>query len=101
MVGTFRLVRGDKVELYEIMVLEPDAEGGVVLKVKHFSGDFTAWEEKADSVDFHLETREGQVATFKGLTIARDGDTLQIKVRMRGEDGSTHWETLSFGSYQP
>lgn len=100
MVGTFRLFKDGKVDFYEIMVLEPDAEG-IVLKVKHFSGDFTAWEEKADSVDFRLQAIEGHTATFAGLTFERDGDALDIKIRMRSKDGSTRWETLSFRTYQP
>lgn len=100
MVGTFRLVGDGEVSFYEIMVLEPDKEG-FVLRVKHFGRDFTAWEEKGDSVDFRLESLEGQVATFEGLTIARDGDTLDIRIRMRKKDGSTRWETLFFRSYEP
>jgi len=100
MVGTFRLVKEDKVEFYEIVLLERDAEG-FAMKVKHFSGDFTAWEEKADSVDFRLESVEKNHAIFKGLTLKRDGDALEIKLRMRSKDGTTRWETLSFRAYQP
>ena len=87
MVGTFRLVKEGKVELYEIVLLDRDAEG-FVMKVKHFSNDFAAWEEKADSVDFRLESVEENSATFKGLTFERDGDSLDIKLRMRSKDGS-------------
>lgn len=98
MMGTFRLVQDEEVAFYEIMVLERDAEG-VVLKVKHFSREFEAWEEKADAVSFRLERLDGHAATFKGLTIARDGDSLEIKIRMRKKDGSTRWETLSLTAY--
>jgi hypothetical protein len=100
MVGTFRLVKDGKVAFYEIMVLEPDPEG-FVLRVKHFAEDFTAWEEQADSVDFRLEKLEGQVATFNGLTLSRDADALEIKIRMRQKDGSTRWETLRFEASRP
>ncbi len=100
MVGTFRLVKAGKVEFYEIVLLERDADG-FAMKVKHFSGDFTAWEEKGDSVDFRLESVEENGATFKGLTFERDGDSLNIKLRMRSKDGSVRWETLSFQSYEP
>ena len=100
MVGTFRLVKEAGVDFYEIMLIGPVDEG-FALRVKHFSGDFTAWEEKADSVDFQLESVEENHAIFKGLTLKRDGGTLEIKIRMRSKDGSTRWETLSFRSYQP
>ena len=100
MVGTFRLVKEGKVEFYEIVLLDRDAEG-FVMKVKHFSNDFAAWEEKADSVDFRLESVEENSATFKGLTFERDGDSLDIKLRMRSKDGSTRWENLSFSAYRP
>ncbi len=100
MVGTFRLVQDGKVNFYEIVVLEADADG-LVMKVKHFHGDFTAWEEKADSVDFRLESVEQNSAIFKGLTLKRDGDALEIKLRMKYKDGSKRWETLSFRAYRP
>ena len=50
MMGTFRLVKDDKVVFYEIMVLGSDK--GMCLRVKHFSEAFVSWEEKADSVRF-------------------------------------------------
>ena len=101
MVGTFRLVKEKGVDFYEIMLIEPTAEG-FALRVKHFWGkNFEAWEEGSESVDFHLETVEKNHAIFKGLTLKRDGDALVIKLRMRSKDGSTRWETLTFTAYQP
>jgi hypothetical protein len=57
--------------------------------------------EKADSVDFRLKSTEGHSATFGCLTFERDGEALEIKIRMTSKDDSKRWETLSFRSYQP
>jgi len=99
MVGSFRLVKDGQVEIYELMVLGPDAEG-FALKVKHFSEDFAAWEEKADAVRFAYEKVDGNRAEFKGLKISREGKTLTIEVRMRHGD-DVRWETLTYQRQAP
>ena len=53
MMGMFRLVNDDKVNFYELMLIQED-EGTLVLRVKHFSSEFEAWEEKDGSIDFRL-----------------------------------------------
>ncbi len=50
-----------------------ESEGSLVLRVKHFTADFVAWEEKADSVDFRLVKMGDEEAFFHGLTFRLDG----------------------------
>ena len=90
MVGTFRLVKDGQVVFYEIMVLGAD-EKGFALKVKHFSKDFVAWEDKKGCVRFAAESVTKNTAKFNGLRFARDRNKLEIKLRMKGRDGTTRW----------
>ncbi len=100
MMGSFRLVVDDEVVFYEIMVLGPDEEG-MALKVKHFSKDFVAWEDKEGAVRFGLESVKPDEASFSGLTMKRDGDKLDLCIRMRSSDGSTRWEPIAFRRSSP
>ena len=97
--GTFRLVKDNAVVFYEIMVIGPDDEG-FALKVKHFSREFVAWEDKESAVRFPYQSVKKGDARFSGLTFARDQDKLEIKVRMRESDGSIRWEPIQMRRYQ-
>lgn len=100
MVGSFRLIKDGEIEFYELMVLGPDADGWA-LKVKHFSKEFTSWEEKDEAVRFALEDVEGWRADFKGLKVVRAGDRLVVSVRFRSPDGSTRWEDFDMRAHPP
>jgi hypothetical protein len=95
MLGHFRLLRDGEPQFYELLILTEDAEG-LALKVKHFSPEFSAWEEKDDAIRFAFESLEGQRARFSGLTLERDGERLRIEVKFRNEDGTTRWEPFDF-----
>jgi hypothetical protein len=73
MVGCFKLFGDDGVEFYELLLLTVE-EGSLSLKVKHFNADFTAWEEKADFVDFRLVKKEKNALHFGGLSFYRRGN---------------------------
>ena len=49
-------------------------DGTLSLKVKHFNADFTAWEDKADFVDFRLVKIEAQAIHFSGLSFYKRAD---------------------------
>lgn len=70
MVGMFKLIDGDEVSFYELMLLAEE-EGSLNLKVKHFNADFSAWEEKADHVTFPLVKIERDAVHFSGLSFYR------------------------------
>ena len=70
MVGMFKLVEGGEVAFYELMLLTED-QGSLSLKVKHFSSDFTAWEDKEDYVNFRLVKVEDDAIHFSGISFYR------------------------------
>jgi len=100
MMGTFRLMKDDEVQFYEFMVLTREAEG-IVMKIKHFTPKLVGWEEKDEAVRFDLEDLEPDRARFEGLTAARTGDELEIKVLIHSDDGSLREEPFRFHRYNP
>ncbi|MGB5512342.1 MAG: DUF6265 family protein [Woeseiaceae bacterium] len=73
MVGLFKLFGDDGVAFYELLLLSVE-EGTLSLKVKHFSADFVAWEEKPDFVNFKLVKKEKDALHFGGLSFYKKGD---------------------------
>lgn len=73
MVGFFKLFGDDGVTFYELLLLSVE-DDTLSLKVKHFNADFTAWEDKADFVDFRLVKIEENALHFSGLSFYRRGD---------------------------
>ncbi len=63
----------DGVAFYELLLLSVE-KGSLSLKVKHFNADFTAWEEKADYVNFRLVKKDDDALHFGGLSFYRRGD---------------------------
>ncbi len=87
MVGLFKLMDGEQVSFYEILLLTVD-DGTLSLKVKHFNPDFTAWEEKADYVNFRLVKIEPDALHFSGLSFYRRDDRhMDAWIVMRTADG--------------
>lgn len=73
MVGVFKLYGDDGVAFYEIMLLTVE-DGTLSLKVKHFSAEFVAWEDKPDFVNFKLVHKAPDALHFGGLSFYRRGD---------------------------
>jgi len=94
MVGLFRLIRDGELVFSEHMMLARDADG-IVLKVKHFTPAFVAWEDKEGAVRFRLEELRPGEAVFKGLRIRRSGEDLEIVIRLKDASGETRDETIS------
>jgi hypothetical protein len=93
MMGMFRLVKDGKIVFYEFLTLV-EHEGSLLLKLKHFNADLTGWEEKGESVKFHLLKMSPDTAHFGGLTFRRLGaDRLEIFLAIRNRaDGSVREE---------
>lgn len=87
MIGFFKLVDGDDVVFYELLLLVEE-EGSLSLKVKHFNADFTAWEDKADYVTFRYVKSGNDEIHFSGISFYRiDEDTMDAYIVFRsGED---------------
>ena len=73
MVGMFKVMGDEGVSFYELMLLAEE-QGSLVLKVKHFSPDFTAWEEKEDYVSFRLVRVAPGEVHFSGLSFYQVSD---------------------------
>jgi len=94
--GIFRLERDGKLVFTEYMSIMRDSIG-YSMKIKHYSPDFTGWEEKDDAVDFRFIKKEGDWIYFSGLTIHRKGeDNLNIYVAFKQDDGSHKEELFTY-----
>jgi len=95
MMGMFKLIKDDKVVFMEIMSIMPGDEG-LELRVKHFHGNFVAWEDKDQYVTFKLQEAGENFANFSGLTMKREGDQLKLVLRMRMKNGETRDEVFEY-----
>jgi hypothetical protein len=91
MLGMWKLMGDEGVDFYELMLLTVD-EGSLSLKVKHFSADFVAWEEKPDFVNFKLVKKEPDALHFAGISFyRRDADHIDAYIVMKdGEEITEH-----------
>jgi hypothetical protein len=88
MMGTFRLVREDKIGFYEFLTLR-ETDRGLAMQLKHFNPDMTGWEEKEKFVEFLFVGRDGDRYRFEGLTFHRTSeDSMTIYLALRQKDGS-------------
>ena len=95
MVGMFKLLRGGEVAFYELMMLVEDA-GSLTLKVRHFSPDFSAWEDKNEYADFPFVLADERTLHFSGFSFYRvDDDTAHAYLAMRRGD-EIHEEKLIY-----
>lgn len=95
MVGFFKLMSDGEVGFYELLLLVEE-EGSLSLKVKHFSADFTAWEDKSDHVTFRFIGAEPDALHFSGISFFRvDADTMHAYLAMRRGD-EVHEEQLVY-----
>ena len=70
---------------------------GYVLKVKHFTRDFTGWEEKDKSVNFRFIKVEKEALYFKGITFIKEKENiLKIYLAFKNKDGSYREEVFEF-----
>ncbi len=85
-IGMFRFVVKGEVQFTEHFMITEE-QGTVVLKLKHFHGDFTGWEEKDEYVEFPLIKVEEQAAYFEGISYERvDESTLKVVLDMEEND---------------
>ncbi len=101
MVGLYKLFDDDGVRFYEILLMTVE-DGTLSLKVKHFSADFVAWEEKPDHHTFRLVKKEPHALHFGGLSLYRRGDDAidGYIVMKSGEDINEHHLAYARGPWQ-
>ena len=73
MVGMFKLFGDDGISMYELMTMTVE-DGTLNLRVRHFSADFTAWEDKDEDVGLKLVKKEDDALHFGTLSFYRRGD---------------------------
>jgi len=102
MVGLFVQEKPDGTILFtEHMYLSEDA-GSLVVKLKHFNADLTAWEDKDGMVRFRLLSIGPCAAYFASLTYRCDGpDGLLVAVRMKSEGDQVNELVFRFKRRQP
>jgi hypothetical protein len=88
MVGTFKLIKDDKVIFYEIETISADS-AGFSLKLKHFNADLTGWEEKEEVIRFPLISASEDEIKFKGLSYRKvSDDSIRITLDIKDKDGN-------------
>jgi hypothetical protein len=96
MVGMFKLLDGEEVAFYELMILVEE-EGSLSLKVKHFSTAFHAWEDKQHYIDFKLVSLEPNEIHFSGLSFYREDDNrMTAYIVFKDNDGGVREEKLTY-----
>ena len=94
MMGMFRWTSGDEVRLYEFLLIESGPKGPV-MRLKHFSPAMKGWEEKDESLEFHLTSLAEGRAVFemdpekKKLIYERTPDDgLEVRLLETKDDGT-------------
>ncbi len=96
MFGVFKQSQDSELIFTEFMEIV-ETEEGFILRLKHFNPDFSGWEEKDDNVTFKLTSVSENNAVFGGLSYeVIESNKLQVKLRMRNDDGSTVTEVFDF-----
>jgi hypothetical protein len=87
MLGMFKYNRDSLSQFFELMTIT-EKEGSLSLLVKHFNADdFSAWEEKAEYVEFPLVKLEENKAWFDGLTFYKLSEKrLNIYLRFKDKE---------------
>ena len=88
MPGIFRTVADGEVMFYEMFALT-EHQGSLVLRLKHFNGDMTGWEDKEEMVRFRLAHVEPGLIQFNSLTYRLETeDRMRIHVAVRQSSGN-------------
>jgi len=95
MVGMWKLLKDDQIVFYELMLLVEE-EGSLSIKVKHFSEDFTAWEDKKEFVQFRLVKIAADEIHFAGISFYRiNDDEIHAYIVMK-HDGEVREEKMTY-----
>lgn len=65
MIGIFRWLKQGRLYMYEFLAIDPEASGGLVLRLKHFHDGLVAWEGKSLVRAFPLVELGSRQATFR------------------------------------
>jgi hypothetical protein len=89
MYGTFRLIDKDGRTAFAEILQLAEVDGTLTLRVKHFTAEFVAWEDKDRFVEFRLIAAAADELRFDGLTLRRTPAGLRLFLAMRREQQLT------------
>ena len=96
MVGMFKIYDDKGVGFYEILLIKEE-NNSLNLKVKHFTADFVAWEDKEGYVNFPLVKIEKDAIHFSGLSFYRTDENNFIGyIVLKSSDGTVSEEKLVY-----
>jgi len=94
MFGIFKQSNDDGLIFTEFMEIA-EVDGQFLLRLKHFSPDFSGWEEKTEHLTFRFTGKSENSANFGSLRYKMsDTDTLIIELDMQQQSGTTKTETF-------
>jgi len=91
MMASFKFAADQQVKFYEIITLF-EHQGSLVLRLKHFSAELKAWEEKDDYMEFKLVKLDQHSAYFEGYTyrlVSPDELHVFVVIEDRGQKNET------------
>jgi|SRR5690606_24313065 len=96
MMGMYRLIRDGEPAFYELLTLT-EADGSLMLRLKHFHPDLRGWEERDESVAFPLVAIRNGRFYFDGLTFEPrdDGVTIYLAIE-NSRSGTVREEVLRY-----
>ncbi|HEX7086512.1 MAG TPA: DUF6265 family protein [Vicinamibacterales bacterium] len=83
MLGMWRLVRDGESRVFELMAIVQTPDGPL-FRLRHFTRDFVAWEEKDQAIALPLARRGADEAVFEGS--GTDGKPLRLTYQRAGSD---------------
>ena len=96
MVGLFKLYGEEGLSFYELLDITRDASS-VLMRVKHFNPDFSAWEAREDFIRFRLLHADDEEIHFSGLSFYRDGEQAMTGyIVMRDSNGTLSEQVLHY-----
>lgn len=104
MFGIFKQSSESGLEFTEFLEITRDKnqDGNFVLRLRHFSEDFTAWEDKDEYVAFPLQSVTENRIEFEGLAYKLSSpDELEITLTIQHSDGSRSVEKFNLRRKAP
>jgi hypothetical protein len=96
MMGMYRMLKDKKPIFYELLTLS-EADGTLIIRLKHFHANFVGWEEKDKTVDFRWVKKQGNRYYFEGMTFeVIDPRTVNVYLAIGGKDGNVREETFRY-----
>ena len=86
MMAAFKLSVNGQVNLYELETISEQGDT-LILRLKHFSSNMHAWEEKEETVDFKLVKVTDDKVYFDGMTFENISDEEMNVYVLIGDEG--------------